>query len=160
MRHAKSSWKEPFPDHERPLNKRGRKAAKKMGKWLAKTGWIPDLILSSDARRAVETARRVRKGLQRDIPIRTNPSLYEADAHRIFDVIAEMEDLIESLLIIAHNPGISEAAVWASDDETFAWMPTAAVLGLRCRIESWKEVGKRNPADTLFYCLPKSLEKK
>ncbi|WP_456458228.1 SixA phosphatase family protein [Nitratifractor sp.] len=161
MRHAKSSWKEPLPDHERPLNRRGKKAAKKMGKWLKKVGRTPDLILCSDARRAVETARRVRKGLQRkNIPIRTNPTLYAADAQRIFDAIGTVEDTVGSVLIIAHNPGISEAAVRASGKEKFAWMPTAAIVGLRCEIDRWKEVGKRRPARTLFYCVPKSLEKK
>ncbi len=162
MRHAKSSWKKPLPDHDRPLNKRGRKAAKKMGKWLKKVGWIPDLILCSDALRAVETARRVRKGLQReDIPIRTTPTLYAADADKIFDAIGTTQDSVDRLLVIAHNPGISETAVRATGGKkTFTWMPTAAIVGLVCEIDRWKEIGKKAPARILFYRVPKSLEKK
>lgn len=160
MRHAKSSRKKPLPDHDRPLKKRGRKTAERVGRQLAEEGRIPDLILSSDAQRAVETAMKLRKGLQRDeIPIRTTPSLYEADAGRIFDMIGETEEEIQSVLVIGHNPGISEAAVWASGEEKYGWMPTGAVLGLYCTIEKWREIGKRAPARTLFYLLPKSLEK-
>ncbi len=57
VRHAKSSWKDPhLVDHQRPLNKRGKKAAPEMGRRLKKRGERPDMIVSSDARRAVDTA--------------------------------------------------------------------------------------------------------
>ena len=63
LRHAKSSWKDPsLDDHDRPLNKRGKKASKRMGQLLADEGIVPDLILSSTARRARRSVRQVLDG--------------------------------------------------------------------------------------------------
>jgi phosphohistidine phosphatase SixA len=62
MRHAKSSWKGQVPtDHDRPLNTRGRRDAVRVGKRLAKLGWVPDLVVSSDSRRTRETWERMQR---------------------------------------------------------------------------------------------------
>ena len=143
LRHAKSSWKEPLPDHERPLNKRGKKAAKKMRKVLKKAGIFPDLILSSDALRARETARLVAEKL--GLPsekIRLEPRLYEANVSQILRVIQEVEDSVDFILLVAHNPGISATAVALSGEERFSWMKTAQIVGLAWEIESWDQTRK------------------
>ena len=55
MRHAKSSWDNPFAeDHQRPLNGRGKRSAKAIGEWLRAQGYLPDQILSSSATRTRE----------------------------------------------------------------------------------------------------------
>ena len=55
LRHAKSDWPDDVPDHERPLARRGRRDAPAAGRWLRKSGYVPDLVLCSTARRARET---------------------------------------------------------------------------------------------------------
>ncbi len=158
MRHAKSSWKEPLPDRERPLNKRGEKAAKRMGKYLRSRGEIPQLIVSSDAVRALATAKRLAKAL--GIPperIRVEHALYEADARRIVEVIRNLDPALSDVFLVAHNPGISDAAVELSGEERFDWLPTAAVVGLRFDIQEWREVG-RLPGRVFLYATPKGIE--
>lgn len=157
MRHAKSSWKEPLPDHERPLNKRGKKAAKRMGRYLAEQGIHPDLILSSDAVRARETARRVAKAM--DFPpekIEVVPELYEAGVSEILSVIRRTDPGTSTLLLIAHNPGVSEAAVALSGRTDYAWLPTAAIVGVEFDVADWKKIGEKR-GRTVFYAAPKTI---
>ena len=160
MRHAKSSWEEPLPDHERPLNKRGKKAAKLMGKYLAGEDIRPELILSSDAVRARETARRMVKAMK--FPpsgIELEPRLYEAGPREIMAIIHALDPKLSSVLLIAHNPGISETAVALSGDESYEWLPTAAVVGIEFDIDDWKKVGERK-GKAVFYAAPKAIEKR
>jgi phosphohistidine phosphatase len=159
MRHAKSSWKEPLPDRERPLNKRGKRAAKLIVEALAKRGIIPERILSSDAKRARATAKRVLKALPADrIILQVDPALYAADAERILREIAEMDDRVETLLVIAHNPGISELATLLSGDKRFSWLPTAAVVVLEIERDSWRGIAP-GKAKVLLRLFPRELER-
>src|SRR3990172_12140295 len=81
LRHAKSSWKDAeVPDHDRPLNKRGKKTAPQMGRLLSTEGLVPDLILSSTAVRARETAKAVAKDSSYKGPTELLDSLYLATA--------------------------------------------------------------------------------
>ncbi|WP_457607572.1 SixA phosphatase family protein [Nitratifractor sp.] len=158
MRHAKSSWKEPLSDHERPLNKRGRKAAKKMGKFLEEHALLPELILSSDAVRARETAHRLAKAAGfPEKKISLTPELYDAGADEILDLIRSLDPKIDSVLLIAHNPGISDAAVHLCGDPMPTWMPTAAITVIDFDTESWKTIGEKKGRLRL-YLTPKGLE--
>jgi len=160
MRHAKSSWKEPLPDRERPLNKRGKRAARLIGEALAERGIIPDRILSSDAKRARATAKRVLKALPENRTLlQLDPALYAADAETILREIGQTDDQTETLLVIAHNPGISETAVALSGDESYEWLPTAAVVGIEFDTDDWKKVGERK-GKVVFYAAPKAIEKR
>ncbi|ADV46369.1 SixA phosphatase family protein [Nitratifractor salsuginis] len=159
MRHAKSSWKEPLPDQERPLNKRGKRAAKMIGKTLAEKGIIPDLILSSDAKRARATAKRVLKALDKEkIDLQLDPALYAADAREILREIEKTEDKIQTLMVVAHNPGISELAVMLSGEDAFSWLPTAAVVVLEIDGDSWREIAP-GKAKVLLHLIPREWEK-
>ena len=80
LRHAKSSWKEPdFQDHDRPLNKRGKRNVPRMRKLLKELDLVPDFIISSIAKRAKDTAKAVVKSSKYKGRIELNPSLYGAD---------------------------------------------------------------------------------
>lgn len=125
MRHAKSSWKDPdLPDHQRPLNSRGRKAASAMGDALYKRGFAPDLIWSSDAQRTRETAL----GLVRAIPgpqtIMYGPEFYHASAS---DILLTCQDNgqpnVSRLMLLVHNPGC--AALFEHFSGQFDSFPTA-----------------------------------
>ena len=90
LRHAKSSWDQPeMKDHDRPLNKRGKKEAPKVGKYLKDNNLVPDLILSSTARRAHDTAQAVAEESGFDKPIELNQDLYMSDPACYLDILQQ-----------------------------------------------------------------------
>lgn len=110
MRHAKSGWKVPLPDHERPLNKRGERAAMRMGRELHARGWLPERILSSDAVRTRETLHWMEHALQHDLPHDFQARLYLAGVRTLRQAVAERTEL--RVLVLAHNPGVSSFVGW------------------------------------------------
>lgn len=109
LRHTKSDWSTPeAEDHDRPLNGRGRTAAKKMGEWLASRGHLPDLILCSDATRTRETLAGLALP---ETATEFRADLYLADADTILAVAEGAE--AACVLIVGHNPGMAEAATRA-----------------------------------------------
>jgi phosphohistidine phosphatase len=158
MRHAKSSWKEPLPDHERPLNKRGKRAAKAIGQALSARGVLPDEVLASDAKRARSTARRLLKAMGLDKGrLKLLPSLYEANAQEILELLRTQENEKETILLIGHNPAISDAAVLLSGDRRFDWLPTGAVVGLEFPVKKWRELGE-GKGEVVLTLFPRELE--
>jgi len=108
MRHAKSSWDDLFcPDQERPLSKRGRVAADKMGKWLVENDYTPDAVMLSTAKRVLETWEFVQK--HQTIPPQARPlqSLYLTNAHFLLAHIRNTPKSIQTLLVINHEPTLS-----------------------------------------------------
>jgi phosphohistidine phosphatase len=125
MRHAKSSWGDPaLADFDRPLNERGKVAAREMACRLREAGYRPDLIVASAAKRAVKTAGRFAKCYEDPVEIRRDPRLYDADIPAYLEVIRETAENVRDLLIVAHNPTIERfASLLAARSLTF---PTAA----------------------------------
>ncbi len=159
MRHAKSSWKKPLPDRERPLNRRGKRAARLVGHALARRGIRFDLVLSSPARRARSTAKKLLKALGDD-PARLTeqPRLYGHAADEIVEILRQLDPRYDDILIVGHNPEISELAVLLSGDTRFEWLPTGALVALEFPIEKWEEL-KGGTGKVLFTLYPRSLEK-
>ncbi|SEW47376.1 phosphohistidine phosphatase [Cognatiyoonia koreensis] len=109
IRHAKSGWDDPMADdHDRVLTERGRTAAKSIGEWLAAQGYVPDVMLVSDAARTVETHRHICDGLGQTPKTSFHPTLYHAAPDTILDLAMRQPD--ETIAVIAHNPGIAMAA--------------------------------------------------
>ena len=101
LRHAKSSWDDStLPDHERPLNPRGIKAATRISRYLLEEGLLPDLVLSSDSVRARATAALLFTPLDRPPPaiVYTN-DLYLADPDEILAVVRREAALLDLSLI-------------------------------------------------------------
>jgi phosphohistidine phosphatase len=146
LRHAKSSWNEPGQDdRERPLARRGRRAARAMGRHLAASGVQPDLVLCSPARRAVETLERVRPHLPAVGEVRLVPELYEASAEGIVDLLRSVSDAADDLLLVGHEPTLSElAAHVAIRDESSDWerlrqkFPTGACAEIHIPVANWR----------------------
>ncbi|TFL17992.1 histidine phosphatase family protein [Jannaschia formosa] len=108
MRHAKSSWGDPMQgDHERPLNRRGREAAPRIGAWLRANGYTPARILCSTAVRTRETCA----ALGFDVEPEFRSDLYLAEPETILALARTPGPA--PLLILGHNPGIAEAAARA-----------------------------------------------
>nr|NIL98123.1 hypothetical protein [Planctomycetales bacterium]NIP70269.1 hypothetical protein [Planctomycetales bacterium] len=88
LRHAKSSWDDSaLDDHDRPLNKRGKRDAPRMGQLLVQQDLVPDCILTSTARRARKTAEAVAKACGGVVPLTEMPELYHATAEEIVGVV-------------------------------------------------------------------------
>jgi phosphohistidine phosphatase len=108
LRHAKSDWSVEMDDFSRPLKKRGRRAAKQVGRWLRKQHLIPDIILSSPATRALATAQRVCKQLDiEESAIICDPRIYEADALTLLEVL-KTGCHERRVLLVGHNPGLED----------------------------------------------------
>jgi phosphohistidine phosphatase len=154
LRHAKSSWRDPgLPDHDRPLNDRGRKAALTMGRYLRKQRIRPDLVLASTALRVAETLELLLPELREKPPVIRDRSLYLATPDQLLSRLRLTSEKDNNVLIIGHNPGIQEFALHlvgevADDaahearDRMKASFPTAALAVIRfTRAKTWREVG-------------------
>lgn len=158
LRHAKSSWKDDsLADHDRPLNKRGRKTAPVMGHLIRDEGLVPDLIVSSTARRARETAEKVAKACQYGREIELTEELYLATAGEILhQAQCRPDDSAARVLLIGHNPGVEDVVnVLSGRREPF---PTAALAVFELDIESWCELELGIPAKLVHFWRPRELE--
>lgn len=134
LRHAKSSWTNAhLSDHERPLNDRGKRDAPEMANRLLDRSCVPDMIYTSSAARALETAAIVAETLSiRDTHIQVFDKLYLATAENIMSVIAQAENFaIEHLMVIGHNPGMENLGGYLSA-EAMAQLPTAGIYHFGC----------------------------
>jgi phosphohistidine phosphatase len=110
FRHAKSAWPD-VPDHDRPLARRGIRAAPVMGRWLRDAGLVPGQVLCSTARRARETWQFAQADLAAAPPVTFDARIYEAPAADLLALIREVPPATGTLLLIGHNPAIEDLAL-------------------------------------------------
>ena len=136
MRHAKSSWRDPtLPDFDRPLNKRGLKAAPLIGKFMRKRGIRPDLVLSSPAKRAAQTTTLVMERGQLEATLRYDERLYGASAADLLAVVSQIEESATEVLLVGHNPGIQDLLERLTGE--LHRVPTAALARVGLRSGTW-----------------------
>jgi phosphohistidine phosphatase len=143
-RHAKSAWDDPLtPDHDRPLNDRGKAAAADLGQWLASRGYVPDMVLCSDALRTRKTWSGIAPALPGTPILELKPALYHAGPDVMLAVLRHAAG--DCVMMIGHNPGIAEFAhrlvARAPRHEGFAKYPTGATLVAEFEVGSWAEAG-------------------
>jgi len=141
LRHAKSSWSNPtLADIDRPLNKRGKRDAPRMGALLREQDLVPDLILCSPAVRARKTARAVsnESGFMGDIEI--HDDFYPGDPSTFIDILASNPDLIERAMVVGHNPGLEELLDTLTGES--ARLPTSALAQISLPISHWAELSQ------------------
>jgi phosphohistidine phosphatase len=157
LRHAKSSRKhDALDDHDRPLNKRGKKAAPLMGQLLARQNAVPDLILSSTAKRATATAKRVAKAMGYEGPVIYEQTLYLAEPGVYLKAIRDHADTHERVMIIGHNPGLETLVqTMTGTDQP---LPTAALAEIQLTIQSWKGLKRTTKGQLRHLWLPRNLE--
>jgi phosphohistidine phosphatase len=139
LRHAKSSWKEAgLRDFDRPLNKRGLKAAPLIGRFMRRKKIEPDLVLSSPAERARQTASLVVEHGRLPAETRYDERIYEADVARLLEVVSEIGDAVEEVLLVGHNPGLEEllSRLTGANER----MPTAALACIELNAEEWSKL--------------------
>ena len=109
LRHAKSDWPD-VPDRERPLAKRGRRDAPRIGRWLHEHGYRPDVVVCSAAQRTRQTWALLAPELGGKPAVRFEPRAYAASALTLLYLAQELPSRYRSALLIAHNPGLSDLA--------------------------------------------------
>jgi phosphohistidine phosphatase len=111
LRHAKSSWEDKeLPDHERPLNPRGRRAAAAMRDAMENLGLAPDLVLVSSSLRTRQTLEALEPWAEMPL-IENMESLYNATAPALLQALRGVKETVRSVLLIGHNPGLHELAM-------------------------------------------------
>lgn len=158
IRHAKSSWAKPDQaDFERGLNERGKRDAPRMAKRLKEIPVHPALILSSPAKRAFATAKRMAEILNYPKEkIRTDRLLYHADEETILEVIQSLNDMYNTVLLFGHNPGLTEFVNSIADKEVYIDnVPTSGVVSFSLPVDSWKDAAWRS-GTMLFFDYPKA----
>ena len=154
LRHAKSSWDNAnLADHERPLNKRGNKDAPKVGAILSEQ-FQPDLVLCSTSRRTIETYHHVKKSLN-EHRFEERRSLFHASAGDIVDAIKSCDDKYDTVVIIAHNPGITDA-FYRLCNVRIDNVPTAGVGVIRFKTDSFSKI-ELYSGKLAFFTYPKGL---
>ena len=157
VRHAKSDWGDPaLPDHDRPLNDRGRRDAPRMGALLAERGTRPEVILSSTATRARKTAEAFAAALDLgEGALVLDRRLYGSSPATMLAVLAELDereepgDVVEVAVLVAHDPGIAEFAEQLSDGRIDR-MPTCAIAEFAFEVDSWSELRGAGPSSVRF----------
>ena len=109
LRHAKSDWPD-VPDRDRPLAKRGRRDAPRIGRWLDEHGYQPDVVVVSDAARTRQTWDLVAPELGGSPAVHFEPRAYAASALTLLYLAQELPARYRTALLIGHNPGLSELA--------------------------------------------------
>ncbi len=155
LRHAKSDWQSAYDrDHDRPLARRGVRAAGLMGRLLTAIEQPPDSIVTSSALRARRTVELAAEAGKWTCPIRVTPELYEANPEAVFREIAGEADSHQALMIVGHQPTFSEAASLLVGGGHLA-MVTAALVRIDLEIERWSDVDAG--AGVLVWSVPPKL---
>ena len=156
VRHAKSSWKDPgLNDFVRPLNKRGKRNAPFMGKKLKERHIVPDLILSSPAKRARKTAIAIAKAL--DYPkkkIRFKDKMYHASDGFLFKLVKSLDDQHKTVMLFGHNPSFNDFANILLKKNRIDNIPTSGVCCIRFDCNQWRNV-KEGQGKIVFFDYPK-----
>ncbi|NAZ35869.1 histidine phosphatase family protein [Rubellimicrobium sp. CFH 75288] len=141
IRHAKSDWGDPtLPDHARPLNRRGRRDAPRMGVWIAAQGAVPARVLCSDAVRTRETLALMLPAWSPAPEVEHRAALYHATPEAMVSLL-EAEATASPLALVGHNPGLGQLAARlarrAPDHARWHDYPTCAVAVLDFAMADW-----------------------
>jgi phosphohistidine phosphatase len=149
MRHGDVRWKDAsLPDLERPLNRRGAAAAEAMARRLLELELVPDLMLVSPARRTQQTAEILARELS--IPARRmvcEEKLYLAGAGDLLQVVQASGPRITHLLLVAHNPGVSELVRLFAPKGAGSGLATAALCSIAFSAARWDAIGPETVTD-------------
>ncbi len=143
IRHAKSDWGDPgLPDHERPLNKRGRRDAPRMGRWITEKDLVPTQVFCSDAARTRETLDLMLPHWPEPPRVSHTAELYHATPDAMLQVLARAD--ADRVGLIGHNPGIGGLADYLAREvpahSRWVDFPTTSVAALRFNLASWAEL--------------------
>jgi phosphohistidine phosphatase len=143
MRHGDAQWKDPqISDFARPLNRRGIAEADAMARRLVELALVPDLLLVSPAQRTLQTAEAVARELSlTNRHVRRVEALYLARASDVLQIVHTTGPRLPHLMIIGHNPGLSELARQLAPGYGIEGLTTAAICSMTFDTDTWSEIG-------------------
>ncbi len=157
IRHAKSSWNQPDTrDFERALSKRGQKDLNTIGSYLALRGIKPDIILSSCALRTQQTADFLAKKINFDGKKYYLKELYSSPLEEIKEIIMELDDSMDSVFLVGHNPQLHELVNSFIDDDINK-LPTLGVVAVNFDISQWSNI-ENVMGELDFFIFPKQFK--
>jgi phosphohistidine phosphatase len=146
LRHAKASRNDAdLPDHDSPLKNRGKEDAKRLGRRLHDAGLVPTLIISSTALRARKTASKVAKQIDYTRAIELSGRLYLSSPDDHYEVIRSLPDAEDRVMLVGHNPGISQLLNQLTRAETE--LATCELAQLELAIERWADLARGSRAE-------------
>ena len=156
LRHAKSSWNHPeLSDYDRPLNKRGKRDAPRMGKHLRQEGLTPDRILTSSAKRARKTANKVAKGCGYKGKVKKLDAFYDTVAGVFYETLQTLPDKYQRVMVVGHNPTMEQLV--RSLTGQYREMPTAALAHIELPIQRWEALNLNTEGILINLWTPKTL---
>lgn len=156
VRHAKSSWKHDVIDHKRPLKKRGFEDSKLVSEYVAENFSAPNLIISSDANRALTTANYFKDAFQlTDAFFEVNHDLYDFSGHRVMDIIKNLDNDLDAVMVVGHNHAFTSIANMLGN-KYIENVPTCGFVKLEFNEDSWREITSGITVKTVF---PRDLKK-
>lgn len=142
VRHATAGWETGQADFDRRLLPHGEAEARALGQWFHASGFSPDAAYTSAAPRARQTL----DFLADEWPVGTFPpphvakGLYEASAGQILDLLQCLDDRFSSVVLVAHNPGITHVSALLLGEPALWELPPAGLLWVECAVESWAQL--------------------
>jgi phosphohistidine phosphatase len=166
LRHAKSSWNDPVErDFDRPLNDRGRRAARVMGDHMRRESLRFDAVVVSPSVRTLETLSAAQTAFGRDLPHVEDRRIYLASSVTLLEVLRDCDNSAESVLLVGHNPGLEDLILDLVPDvgsnpmrdEVYAKFPTASLAVLECDVDDWASLDRKK-ARLLSFTRPRDLD--
>ncbi|MEM8694882.1 MAG: histidine phosphatase family protein [Pseudomonadota bacterium] len=166
LRHAKSSWDDPVKrDFDRPLNAKGKRAARMMGEHLQEQGVMFDAVIASPAIRVVETLESLAKGYGEKIEPEWDRRAYLASNMTLLDIVHDASDDIGALLLSGHNSGLEDLVLLlvpdAKGDKARAAVeekfPTCALAEMEFDVDNWADIAP-GTGTLLRYVRPRDLD--
>ena len=150
FRHAKSDWSDiQSEDHERQLNKRGVKAAKKMGIYLRYINQIPDIVISSTAIRTKKTLEIAMRQGNWKSKVKIERDIYNSSVKKLFSIIHKIEDIYTNACLVGHEPTIS-SFIYETTKYSINKFPTASMAKIEFKIKKWKYINTNSGMLTWF----------
>jgi len=154
-RHAKSSWENSnLSDFERPLNERGLDSAPKMADFINSQTRKPEVIITSNAKRALHTAKIYNEKL--NIPLQQKQDLYHIDYMELFHFICALPKKLDTVAIVGHNPGLTNIVNYLSNADIYN-ISTAGIAAIKFDVDDWSEISG-GTGELLWYQYPKGLD--
>lgn len=153
IRHGKSSWDNNLKDHDRPLKKRAYNDAQVVAKELLKKDiYFNYLMMSSTAVRAKTTAKLYQELLKvEETKLSLEEELYNFDMFDILHFLKKVPTSIHQLILVGHNPGLTEVANFLGS-QYFSYLPTSGAVKINFNAKNWVDLER---GTTEFYIFPK-----
>jgi phosphohistidine phosphatase len=159
VRHAKSSWDiEGISDIDRPLKLRGIRAAYEMARRIKIDRYLPDLLVTSPANRALHTATIFMRVFEHKFDkLKISEKLYGTGVGVIKKVVASQPDTVRKLMIFGHNPDFSDFATMLSGN-SYIELPTCGICRIIFEMDSWSDISKAKVKDSYIDYPKKGIE--